>query len=74
MNSPRQLEILAVAPPLTRMSKESESKRAGWATACPGLAQYARVRATRMVTAENTIAVAWLRGLALWRRGKVVVE
>jgi hypothetical protein len=52
----------------------SQSKKARWATACPGLAQHAWARATPMVTAENTIAVAWLRGLALWRRGKVVVE
>jgi hypothetical protein len=75
MKSPRQLEILALAPPSIRMSKESESKRARWATACPGLAQYAWERATPMVTAENTIAVAWLCGLAIWRRrGKVVVE
>jgi hypothetical protein len=41
MKSPRQLEILAVAPPSTRMSKESESNRAQCATAGPGLSQYA---------------------------------
>jgi hypothetical protein len=35
----RQLDILAVAPPSTRMSKESESNRAQCAMEGPGLAQ-----------------------------------
>jgi hypothetical protein len=39
MKSARQFEILAVAPPSTRMSKESESNRAQCATEGPGLAQ-----------------------------------
>jgi hypothetical protein len=39
MKSARQFEILAVAPPSTRMSKESESNRARCATEGPGLAQ-----------------------------------
>jgi hypothetical protein len=66
MKSSRQFEILAVAPPSTRMSKESESNRAQCATEGPGLSQYARARATPIVTAEKTIAEAWLQGLALY--------
>jgi hypothetical protein len=41
MKSSRQLKILAVAPPSTRMSKEFESNRARCATAGPGFSQYA---------------------------------
>jgi hypothetical protein len=72
MKSSMQLEILAVAPPSTRMSKESESNRGRCAIAGPGLSQYARAQATPIVTAKKTIAVAWLWDLALWCLGKAV--
>jgi hypothetical protein len=39
MKSARQFEILTVAPPSIRMSKESESNRERCATEGPGLAQ-----------------------------------